>query len=392
MKVEDLLIEVRDSSLNRVGQITADYLVGATFVTRFNNIGSWTIKLPTDHPMATAFQAPGAGLIVTHKGMVLLSGPTAWIQNTQSIDNPDGLLEVTGLDDSVLLRDRLAYPTPATADVTLQTSAYDIRSGKAEDVIKNYVLANMGALAPASRKIAALSVAGSYSRGATVKASARFDILYELLTGLADASNIAGSPIGFEVSQSGSSLIFDIFVPVDRSKTIRLDINNDRLTETIYSLAQPKFTRAIVAGQGDLTARTFLERTSATSLSAETAWGRRIERFIDSRDSADSTALATAGDALLATDGRPQITASIKPTDDASMLYGVDWFLGDTVTVVVGSYELSAVVTEMALGIEADGIRLAATIGEPKLQTYEQQILSKQADLSARMNNIERFK
>ena len=392
MNVEDLLVEVRDSSLNRVGQITADYLVGATFVPRFNQIGSWTIKLPIGHPLASAITAPGAGIIVTYLGTVLLSGPMTWSQTVQTADNPDGDIEVTGLDDSVLLRDRLAYPTPTTATVTSQTSAYDVRTGAAEDVIKGYVTANMGADAPAVRKIASLTVEPSYARGSSVKGSARFDVLYELLTALADASASGGMAIGFEVQQVSNGLVFSVYVPIDRSKTVRLDIANNQLSETIYSLSQPKFTRAIVGGQGDLTARTFLERTSSTSLSAETAWGRRIEQFVDSRDSSDSVALQTAGDSLLATDGKPQISASVRPTDDQSMLFGLDWFLGDTVTVVVGTYELSAVATEMAISVESDGVRLYGTVGEPKLQTYEQQILTRQANLATRMNNLERFK
>lgn len=392
MKVTDLLVEVRDSTLNRVGIITPDYLVGFTMVLRYNAISTWTLSLPTGHAMETALKTPGSGIIVTFNGNTLLSGPTTWVQTIQTADNPDGVTQVTGLDDSVLLRDRLAYPTPTTADVTAQTTAYDVRTGTAEDVIKGYVNANMGSTAPAARKIASLTVAGSLLRGATVKGSARFDVVYDLLQTLADASGNAGTPLGFDVLQVGTGLVFDVYQPTDRSKTIRLDIANNRLVETTYSMAQPKTTRVIVGGSGDLTARVFTERTSTTSLAAETAWGRRIEKFADARDTSDATTLNTSGDSILATDGKAQVTASVRPSDDQAMLFGIDWFLGDTVTIVVGSYELAAVVTEMGLSVDVDGVRLFGTVGEPQLQDYESQINARQADLASRMNQLERYK
>ena len=392
MQVNDLLVEVRDASLNRVGLITADYLAGFSCVLRYNAIGTWSLTLPTNHPLQSTLATPGNGIVVTLLGQTLLSGPTTWTQTTQTVEVPEGVTQITGLDDSVLLRDRLAYPTPTTADVTLQTSAYDIRSGFAESVMKAYVQANMGSTAPAERKIALLDIDTDASAGATVKGSARFDILYELLQNLSDASAQAGTPLGFEIVQNGSRLLFKTYVPTNRASTIRLDIANNRLTETTYSVAQPKMTRAIVGGQGDGTARTFLERSSTTSLTAEGTWGRRIEQYVDSRSSADSTALQTDGDAALADGGKAQVTASVKPTDDSTMLFGQDWFLGDTVTVVVGDYELAAVVTELGLSVAGDGVRLYGTIGEPKLQTYEQQILANLANQSTRLNNLERYK
>jgi hypothetical protein len=392
MKVSDLLVEVRDANYNRVGQITSQYLVGFNCVLRFNAIGTWTLTLPSDHPLQPTLTTPGAGIVVTLLGQTLFSGPVTWSQTTQTIDIPEGVTQVTGLDDSVLLRDRLAYPTPSTDVVTAQTSAYDIRSGAAETVMKQYVNNNIGSLAPTARKVAVLDVEGDFGRGPSVKGSARFDVLYELLQQLADASLAGGTALGFDIVQVGTRLLFEMYAPNDHSKDVRLDIYNNRVTETTYSLAQPKATRAIVGGQGDAAARAFLERSNTTSLAAETAWGRRIEVFVDSRDSADSTALATAGDALLATDGKAQITANVKPTDDSTMLFGQDWYLGDTVTVVVGSYELAAVVTEMGISVDEDGVRMYGTVGEPKTNTYERQMLAVQQQLASRLNNLERYK
>lgn len=392
MKVSDLIVEVRDANLNRVGQIPDEYLPGLTCVLRSNEVGSWKVELPYGHALQTLLSTPGAGLVVTHKGRVLISGPTKSVTTRQTTENAAGVTTIEGFDDSILLQDRLAYPTPSTADVTLQTSAYDIRTGAAETVMKQYVEANLGTLAPTARKVSNLTIEGNYGRGATVKASARFDVLYDLLNQIADASLAGGTAIGFDVRQDGTNLVFECYTPTNRASTVRLDIANDLLTETSYSLQRPKMTRAIVAGQGDGAARAFIERSNTTSLAAETAWGRRIEAFVDSRDSADSTALQTAGDSLLATDGKAIISAAVKPSDDSTMLFGVDWFLGDTVTVVVGSYELAAVVNEVGLLVSADGVRLYGTVGEPKQQSYEAQIQALAEDLDYRLNNLERYK
>ncbi len=76
MQVTDLIVEVRDSSLARVGQILSTDLVGFTAVLRFCKVGTWEIPLHATSPLADALRAPGAGIIVTGPNGVLFSGPT----------------------------------------------------------------------------------------------------------------------------------------------------------------------------------------------------------------------------------------------------------------------------------------------------------------------------
>lgn len=387
MKVSDLTVEVRDASLQRVGVLTAKDLVGFTAVLRFNNVGSWRAVLPVGHPLAELLRLPGYGVVVTAPTGVLLSGPTTAVVTNQSTEDAAGTYTISGVDDSVLLSDHLAYPTPTTADVTAQTSAYDVRSGVAETVMKGFVSANIGSSAPSARKVTALTVPASAGLGASVTAQARFHSLQEILANLAD---VAG--LGFTIEQNGSVLEFQVFQPVDRSALIRLDLDNGRLTKSEYSFSQPKATRVIVGGSGDLTARTFLERTSAASLTAESAWGRRIEVFSDQRSTAETAKLQQYGDELLASDGKTLVSVSISPSDDQSMLFGVDWNLGDKVTCVVGSVELVAVVTEVGILVSSDGVRIGATVGEPRGLDYESQVLAVQASQASRISNLERTK
>lgn len=387
MKVTDLTVEVRDADLTRVGQLLPADLVGAKFVLRYNAIGTWEVTLPVGHRMADYLVQPGAGLIISTNLGTLLSGPTMAVTTNQAIDDPEGTFTISGLDDSVLLKERLAYPTPTTADVTAQVQAYDVRTGLAEAVMKAYVNANLGPSAPAARKVAGLTIQADAGLGTSVTGQARFQTLQELLQGLADVSGL-----GFTIEQVDTALQFQVYQPTDRSGFIRLDLQNGRLSKSEYSYAQPLVTRTVVGGDGDDAARVFIERTSTDSLEAETLWGRRIETFTDARSTTDVAKLQQSGDEALASDGKTQVSVSISPSDDQTMLFGVDWNLGDKVTVVVGPTELQAVVTEVGLLVAADGVRVGATVGEPKTLDYETQLLTRQANAAFRISKLERTK
>jgi hypothetical protein len=81
---------------------------------------------------------------------------------------------------------------------------------------------------------------------------------------------------------------------------------------------------------------------------------------------------------------------SVTPSDDINMRFGVDWYLGDKVTIVVQEIEAQAVVTEIGLAIAEDGVRIGATVGAPIGITYEAKLLAKTADVNKRVGNLER--
>lgn len=387
MQLSDLTIEVRNNNLERVGQLTPADLVGFTAVLRDKEVGSWSIKLPVGNLLAEELVKPDAGIIVSTDQGTLLSGPTVSVVLSQDTDNPEGTYEITGADDNIVLTERLAYPTPATSDVAAQTTPYDVRTGAAETVLKGYVNANIGPGAPTVRRVPGLTVETDLARGNTVTGSARFTNLQELLRGLADVGELS-----YTVEQVGTGLVFQVTSPADRSAYVRLDLYNGRLKSSDYAYSQPLTTRVIVGGDGDDAARTFLERTSTDSLAAETLWGRRIETFVDSRSTTVTAELQAAADEVLVKDGKTQLSVTIAPSDDQTMLFGRDWNLGDKVTVVVGSTELVAVVTEIGLLISEDGVRIAATVGEPRGLDYESQILTRQLNAAQRIAKLETTK
>lgn len=387
MLIRDLIVEVRDSSLARVGVIMPEELVGLEAVLRFNAVGGWKLNLRADHSLADALRAPGAGIIITGPTGVLLSGSTVTAKNVKTAEDPTGVWEIQGTDDSALLSQRVAYPTPASSDLTVQGD-YDVRTGKAETVAKAYIGANLGPSAPVARRVTGLTVEADSARGVTVTGRARFDPLDKLL-----GQVLATSGLGYTIEQVGNGLEFQIFAPVDRSASVRMDIDNNRLTKSEYAYSRPQATRVIVAGQGTGADRTLIERSTTASVNAETAWNARIEVFKDQRNTSELTELQQAGDELLAEKGLTIESVSVTPNDDDTMTYGVDWGLGDKVSVVVGDAEVAQVVTEVAIVVTEEGVKVGATVGNPvavSTDDVESQVIATQSSQDERISNLER--
>lgn len=387
MLIRDIIAEVRDSSLARIGVIMAEDLVGLEAVLRFNAVGGWKLNLRADHPLVDVLRAPGSGIIISGPTGVLLSGSTVTAKNVKTSDDPTGVWEIQGTDDSAVLGQRVAYPSPASDELSVQGD-YDVRSGKAESVAKAYVDANLGPSAPLSRRVPGLIVEADSARGLTVTGRARYDQLSLLLSQV-----LATSELGFTIEQADSNLVFKVFAPVDRSSSIRMDIDNNRLTKSEYSYSRPQATRVIVAGQGQGAERTLVERYSHESVSAESAWNTRIEVFKDQRNTNDVAELEQAGDELLAERGLTIESVSVTPADDETMAYGIDWGLGDKVSVVVGDTQVSEVVTEVAIVVTEEGVKVGATVGNPvsaAANDVESQVIATQSSQDERISNLER--
>lgn len=384
----DLIVEVRDVTLERRGQIPPEML-DLTFTERDLSPGEWTLRLPAELPQAAILRQPGAGLIVTHTDPevgVLTSGPVRTPDHTADIADPTGMVVFTGASDSLLLWHRRAYPLPTTADVSAQTVAYDQRNGSAEAVMKAFVSANMGLAAPAARRIMALQVQANLNRGPHIKSSARFDVIGELLASIATVSGL-----GFRVVQVGGTLEFQVFEPRDRTKFVRLDLHNGTLSSHNVKSSPPPVTRAIVAGQGEGAERTILERTNAEAVLAEAAWGPwgRIEEFIDQRQTDDPLELQQAGDERL-TEGAAVLSVTAIPSDDQTMRWPQDWGVGDRVSIVVEGQEVESRVTSATVLANRDGVRVGAGIGDVTGWDPTNGLATKVSSQERRLSSLER--
>jgi hypothetical protein len=387
IEVDDLTVEVRDETLKIVGQVTPESLPGALFINRYNNTGSWQLTLAYDDPMAELLRTPGYGIrvLLGPANETLISGPTMSAQLTQTPEDVRGKWLIEGASDDIVLQERLAYPDPSEPDVSAQTVSHDRRSGKAETVIKGYVDDNAGPSAPSVRQVPGLIVEADTALGPDVDTAARFNTLQELIYGIAESANL-----GYTVKQVADDLVFSVFEPTDRSATIRMDIENDQIQQVEYGYGAPKTTRAIVAGQGEAVERLFIERTSTESLAAESLWNRRIEVFQDARQAETTDELNQAGDENLAENGKTIVSLEVVPSDNVTMVYGRDWFLGDVVTLVSGTIETVATVTEVGVSIADDGVRIATVVGSPELRDFDSRLVSKVTKTEERVSSLER--
>jgi hypothetical protein len=387
MIIQDITIEIRSVALGRLGQLDMGEIDDMKIIKRFRNIGNWTLSLPADYEGSTVLARPGRGLIVTGpRNKVLMSGPVTSYVKQETSDDPDGIWFFEGTDDMVHLGDGLCWPDPS-APVDAQTLAHDVFAGNAEDALRHYVDVNRGPSAVVDRRIAGLVLEpASLGRGADVIGRARFDQMGPFL----DREIAAPGGVGFDVAQIGTELQFQVYVPNDVSDLVRMDIDNDMLEETKYGFAAPTATRPVIAGQGQQEARTFLQKTTTESLAAEFAWGRKIETFKDRRDTDDPAELEQDADTQLAEGGRTITSLSVKPSDNQTMRYAIDWYLGDIVAVIVDGEELPSIVVEAIIAINTDGVSIGATVGQPTGFDFESRMIAKVQDQERRLQNLER--
>ncbi|MCS0601096.1 siphovirus ReqiPepy6 Gp37-like family protein [Streptomyces sp. LP11] len=359
MRLADLTVEVRDRTLTRVGLVRPEEL-NFEMQDAFNNVGSWKLTLASEHPLTPILRRPGSGLIVTGPSYTLMSGPMTKFESASTPEDPGGSVVFEGVSDNVILSDMLAFPEPTNPNGATQALAHDVRQGAAESVMHGFVRANAGPAAPAPRRRQRLTMGDDHGRGPQVVKSARFPVLGNLLSEVALLGDL-----GFRVIQRGTALVFETYQVQDRSDFIRLDVLNGTLSGQRAAISAPGVTRAIVAGQGELTKRQLLEVSNETSLEAESDWGRRIELWVDQRNTDNWDELQQAGDEAIADSGFTAVDLQLVPMEDSTMVFGRDWGLGDRVAVVVDDQELKANVTGLVMKASKDGFLVGAALGDP---------------------------
>jgi len=388
MRREDVLVEVRDKTLARVGTITAKYL-RLTSTLRHNNVGEWKITLPGKHPMVPYLSEHGSGIIVTLLGRTRFSGPTARPSRKANRENPDGTFTFKGKTDDILLADARAYPSPSIADPGAQTASNDTRTGDVETLMREYVAQNITYQAPAGRVAGFRSYirveAANQNRGPIATKSPRFQNLLELLNELGTLGTL-----GFQIVQRGDFLMFEVLDVRDVSGLVRFDIVNGTLISEEVEESPPSLTRAIVAGQGEGVGRTIIQRTTAGSVAAEGDWGRVIEEFVDQRDTDVLAELQQSGDEKLIEGGLTATSVKVVPADDTTMLYGRDWNEGDVVAVVVNGQETRTTVTASSWIVSDEAVIVGAAIGDVTGFDKDSALVKRVDDIGQRTEKLER--
>jgi hypothetical protein len=386
-------VEVRNASLARVGQLSEFDLTDFVCVPRVNTLGSWSIKLPNTvlnasgvrvpHALAAVLRTQGSGLIVTGPNGVVLTGPMTFASQESTSDAPDGVWTIEGVSDAVILARPTAFPEPSNSDPATQSVSNDVRSGLGEALMRAYVSANIGPTASTARKLPDLTLSADGGLGVTLSKSPRFQNLLELTQEIA-----LGSGLLFDVVQVGSGRQFQVTAPQDVSASVRWDIANNQLSRSKYGYSAPGVTRVFVAGQGEGTDRTIVEVTTAASLLSEAIWGR-IERFVDQRNTDDVDELTQAGLEVLAAEGTTVTSLEVVPSSDLADGFGLTWFLGSWVTIVVNDTEVRAQIVEVPISISTAGVLIGAVVGDATGFDWASVLDARQNRTDARISALE---
>lgn len=366
-------VYVRNPALERIGEL--DEWRSLELVLRDRDVSTWVLEAPRTHALAEALAQPGYGIEVVREGLTLLSGPR-W-ESERRWSREEDTLTLAGVDDTAVLTWRLAHPSPA--DGNPATSAYDVRTGAAEPVLKAYVEANAGPSALPARRVAGLTVEVDQGRGSTITGRARFQRLLELCQSLAVVGGVS-----FRVVQEGASLVFRVWVPADLTASAIFSAELGNLRGFTYGEKGPDATYAFVAGQGEGIARTFVQVAGDTSV-----YGR-IEAFRDRRDTNDPAELSQAGREAL-TAGAASATLAVQPIDTPGLAFGRDYNLGDKVTVSVDGVPIRDVVSEVRLKLRGDGgEEITPAVGPAPRADALARIFETLRTMGRRVGNLER--
>lgn len=386
MRPEDLLVEVRDSGMNRVGVITKEFLQ-LECQGIFNGIGTWKLELPLTHHAAEALSSPGSGIVVTGPtGDAMFSGPMTAVEEAYSPEDITGTLVVEGESDDTHIADRLCWPDPLNSNVNAKTIARDSITAPVETVMHYYVNRNLGPGAVPSRMNSYVQMGEDFARGDSITKKARHTPLIELLT---EVAKVAG--LGFRLIDRAGSLVFETYEPMDLSSDVRLRRGSPGGISGMRSVTTaPDATRIIVGGGGQGTAREFLNASSDASVAAEEQWGRRREVFVDQRQTSVAAELQEAANEVLVEGGYTTTAVQLIPSEAADGEFGVDWGLGDLISVELAGREIAIPVTRFVLKANEDGVRLGIGMGDDLMFLTKGRKRISRKEVRRRLGRIER--
>lgn len=355
LKPEQLIIEARNKNKDRIGQIPLKDIRNLEIVLNHNNVGTWSITISAEHPLVKTLRKKGAGIVIATDAGTIISGNMTNVKYEYSAEYPAGFLIVSGVDDNQYLADALAYPDPEH-NAENQEKAKDTRSGTSEAIMKSFVRKNIGPDAISSRKIANLTIQTNYDRGPITTKSARFKNLGLLLYEIASTADL-----GFRVAQVGDTIQFQVYEPVDRTADIEWSIENENMNNTSFEFSAPVVTHAIVGGEGKGVERLMKVYSTTASENAANDWGRRIETFVDSKESDTDAELTQAGKEAIK---GGLVTSNVEFTpENATSSYMTDWNLGDLIKVVINDdISLIAIIDSVGIVLNNEGITIKASV------------------------------
>lgn len=334
---------VRDAQYRRVAQI--DDFQKLDTVQKFNDVGTWILEMDARLPAASMLHQPSYGIVLYKGSTAVFSGDVDKISGRQSLDRYR--VQFSGYDDTLWLKARLGHPEPATATQPYTSIEYDVRGpGPASTVLIDYVNANLGPGAIATRRHAGLTMAADPLIGSIIQGRVRWTELLKTLQEYA----VSGGDIGFRIVQAGSGLQFQVYQPVDRSASVKFSFELGNLLEGAYETSAPTANFIYIGGGGEGLSRIIGEGYDPTSV---INWRRR-ELFADRRDTSVSAELnQTIVENLAEHDGQYGIT--LTPIDTPGQEYITHYQMGDRVSAVLNQTQIVDVLRELKVTFDPSG-------------------------------------
>lgn len=317
-------VYIRNASYERVAQL--DDLTSLECIERHLGLGTWVLEVPFDgHAVDLLTRTNGVGIELRDAvGRIMFAGPARTIRRQRTADTDT--LTVTGWDDMAALHARVVHPAPLAAVQALGTysTAYDTRTGPASTVLRGFVDINAGPSARAPRPWPGLTLAADPAEGPTITVSGRFQNLLEHV-----ASVAAPNGMSVLIRQADGGLVCTVRASRDRTN-VELSPRAGTLQGWTMMVAAPDMTAGFAGGQGELVDRLFATK----AWDAPPGWPLRIERFVDYRNAENGLELTRK---LYEAEAEHGLKTSLEltPSEGLASQYGVDFDLGDNVTVVL---------------------------------------------------------
>lgn len=358
---------------DRVGtrQAALDVYESAEIMARANDVSTWRVTLPTDTDAGAWFTTDSfARLEVVLDHAVWRSGPMSSLERTVDVDGD--MLTVNGVDDTVWLARRNAHPQPGTAVPPYSTTAYDVHTGNAAQVLAQLADVNAGPSAVQARRVPGLVVPVPAPAGPTITVSARWQ---NLLTLCQDTARPYG--LIFDVVD----LNFECYAAADRGAIFSAGL--ETLAGWTMTASAATANKVVVAGGGSGTARLIREAADAVSVGS---WGL-VETFQDRRDTTDTAEMDKAAAETLASGVTP-VTVVFTPLDTEGQAFGRDWQLGDVVTVRAGGLTVLDQIREIHVTLDDAGATVIPSVGAP---ASDLALFRELAGLDRRVRQLERI-
>jgi hypothetical protein len=330
---------------------------GFEYVVRVNGVGAFSVTLPHDFDtllLGIASEKPDRRVEfwrgATNVRMSLET--VGLIRNLRQRTNSEGVetLVVSGPDQGDLIRRRIVAYFAGTNEAS--------KSAEADDVIKEFAAENFGAsAADADRDWSGdgISIQGDLTLGPVVDSQVAWRNLLTVFDDVAERAYAEGarvyyamvpvSPDSFELrtwtNQPGRDLSGKVVFSLERGNLDNPDLSYDYSQEAtvVYS-----------GGQGQGTGRMLAIIKDTTRINAS-VFNRR-ELFHDARNSDTLASVVSEGKARMA-----QSTPLLRFIGDVrstpATRYGVDWKLGDRVTVSYKGQQFDSVIN--AVRVRVDG-------------------------------------